>query len=325
MNRVIPIAVISSPDEVFRISYMMSNLCNYKCSYCFPGSNEGTHLYNKDWSLVAKNINFLFDYYKQHTHKRKFDINITGGEPTLWPDLDKFCKTFKDRNDTFITLQSNGSRTLRWWNENGYVFDKVLLSAHHKEIDIDHFINVADTLYDQGVYVVVTVCMDPNGWDESVALIKKLESSKNRWYIRLQKLEGNFTYTPDQVKFLKSPVVRLPNLIYAWKHRKKFYNKESKVKFDNGKIKQMSSHEISLNNWNHFKGWDCNLGVDSLFINLNGELTGTCSQKIYDKDFYYNINDTDFTEKFNPAITPTRCDNYGCYCVPEINMTKAKP
>lgn len=323
-NTVKPIEVISTPGDVFRISYMVSNLCNYDCSYCFPGSNEGTHRYNKDWQLVANNMKHLFSHYKQNSNKKIFDINITGGEPTLWPDLHKFCLDIKQDNDVMISLQSNGSRTLRWWQENGSVFSKVLLTAHHKDADIGHLITVADTLYALGVFVVVTVCMDPDHWEECVKIVEELKKSRRRWYIRLQKLEGNFEYTDEQKKYFKNPVKRLPGIIYAWKNRHKFYNKESKVRFNNNKIKTMSSHEISLNHWNHFNGWSCNLGVDSIFIDLGGNITGSCQQKIYGEDFYYNINDQDFVEKFSPTIAPTKCRQLGCYCVPEINMTKSK-
>lgn len=31
----------NQPSNVLRIEYMLGNVCNQKCSYCFPGSNEG--------------------------------------------------------------------------------------------------------------------------------------------------------------------------------------------------------------------------------------------------------------------------------------------
>jgi uncharacterized radical SAM superfamily Fe-S cluster-containing enzyme len=30
-------------DNVFKIDINLGNYCNYKCWYCWPGSNTGTH------------------------------------------------------------------------------------------------------------------------------------------------------------------------------------------------------------------------------------------------------------------------------------------
>ena len=43
-----------NPD-VLTIELMLGNLCNYKCSYCFPGSNEGDHPWANTDTLI-KNI-----------------------------------------------------------------------------------------------------------------------------------------------------------------------------------------------------------------------------------------------------------------------------
>jgi hypothetical protein len=59
-----------------------------------------------------------------------------------------------------------------------------------------------------------------------------------------------------------------------------------------------------------------------VFIDLNGNITGSCQQKIYNKNEYYNIYDIDFTDNFNAVIAPVTCKQLGCYCVPEINMAK---
>ena len=41
--------------DILRIELFFSNLCNYKCWYCFPGCNEGTHKW-PDLELVTKNL-----------------------------------------------------------------------------------------------------------------------------------------------------------------------------------------------------------------------------------------------------------------------------
>lgn len=316
-----PIEIISNPKNVFRISHVISNVCNYKCYYCFPNCNTGTHKYFSDYRLMVKNLRHIFDYYKKNTNKNKFDINITGGEPTVWPDLQDYCKLIQEENDVMTSLQSNGSRTLRWWKDNAKIFSKVLLSYHYKESNIKHFTEVADICYEQGTFVVVTVCMDPLNWNECVAAIDYFKKhSKYKWYIRLQFLEGKeIIYTDEQKTFLHQTVQRYPNFWYALKNIKKFYNKESSIKFDNGTTRKLSQHEISINNWNHFKGWECNLGVDSFQINFDGTISGGCGQSLFDN---LSIYDQNFTYKFYPNINPVICSIDSCTCVPEINLSK---
>jgi sulfatase maturation enzyme AslB (radical SAM superfamily) len=49
-------------NNFLRIEYMLGNVCNYKCNYCFPGSNEG----DKPWpnlEITKKHFSHLLDHY----------------------------------------------------------------------------------------------------------------------------------------------------------------------------------------------------------------------------------------------------------------------
>lgn len=326
-----PIELITNYKDVLRVCYMVSNVCNYKCVYCFDGSNEGTVKFRKDWQLIANNFNHLFDHYKATTNKKRFDVQLVGGEPSMWSNLPEFCSAIKSRHNVSIMVVSNGSRTLRWWKESAHLYDHVQLSCHHADVDLEHFINVADTLYELNVVVTVLVMMDPKAWDKCVDIVDKLKQSKRRWAINLQKLESNSTYpivyTEEQSKWIEENTrVRYGNPFYLIRNMFKafIYQKEPKAVFPDGKKKNLTNHVMTLNNWNHFNGWECNLGVDSIFIPLDGSVTGTCLQKLYGKDFYYNIYDENFVENFKPEIKPVTCRQLGCYCVAEINLTKKK-
>ena len=51
--------ILNNDDpNLLRIEYMPGNLCNYKCHYCFPGSNEGDVKW-PDVDLVLKNLDHL--------------------------------------------------------------------------------------------------------------------------------------------------------------------------------------------------------------------------------------------------------------------------
>ena len=113
----------------------------------------------------------------------------------------------------------------------------------------------------------------------------------------------------------------MPNLDY-WYSTDKIPRSDSTVFFDNGDTNTVEPNWISLNELNQFYGWKCNIGVDTLFVNKAGELSGACSESLYNLNFKYNILASDFKEKFNPVITPTICKKQKCTCQPEINCTK---
>lgn len=182
-----PIKIISTQKkDTLEIRWNPNNICNFSCWYCFPGSNEGNHNSPNDLDLIIKNFNHLLNQYKNKLNKTNVDLKIAGGEPTLWKDLSLFLTEIKKENNIYITLISNGSRTLRWWKENGHLIDNLHLSYHVKEANLNHTIDVADFMYDIGKKITVKVLMDPTCWDQCIMAIEYLKkNSKNNFMIQV--------------------------------------------------------------------------------------------------------------------------------------------
>ena len=313
------------PSNRLRINYELHNVCNFKCWYCFPGSNEGTYRW-PDLELVKKNIKHLIDYYKETLGKEYFDLNVLGGEPTLWPELGDFVKFLKDTygDKVAIMVTTNGSRTLNWWKKNAQYFDKVLISHHLSEGKKEHVRDVADALYEAPVYVDVAVLMDPKNWDKGVDAIEYFKKSKHRWGIHSNEvIHDLINYTDDQKKYLKKYLKRMPNLLWLYKNLK-HHDYSNKAVFDNGKKKRFRKNYLLINRLNHFEGWKCNIGIDNITIKFTGELSGSCTENLYDLSYKYNLYNTDFVKNFNPVLKPTTCKKQGCFCLHELNTTKWK-
>lgn len=324
-----PIKLVSNYRDILNVVYMVSNVCNFKCNYCFDGSNEGTHRFKEDWNNVADNLIHLLDYYKQHSIKKKFEISLLGGEPTLWKNLPEFCEKLKLKHNVSIMIVSNGSRTVEWWEKNSVNFDQVILSFHIQETNIDHFIKIADTLYEKNVVVTGLVMMDPDRWDDCINAIAKLKTSNNKWAINLQSLEStskrSVSYTTEQIDFIKeNSLIRRGHWFYLLKNifKSYYYQKEPVATFAKGEKRKLSSNEIMLNEWNQFEGWQCNIGLDCIFIGLDGVISGTCGQLLYGETQNYNLYDSEFKSKFSPIIKPAICQQQCCLCVSEANLTK---
>ena len=310
----------NAPQDLLRIELFLSNVCNYKCWYCFPGSNEGTHRW-PNLEPLTSNLCFLFDYYKEKLGKKRFHIHIIGGEPTVWPEIERFTRFFKDNYRSIISISTNGSRTLRWWQEYGKNFDHVMISCHHQFINTEHTIEVADCLYKQNVDLTAMVLMDPTQWDQCLSIIDRLKNSKHKWpLIALEVSHSTISYTEDQKKFISDSVKRMPNMFW-WLKNNKMISRNPKLTFENFTTKKVDKNWISLNGLNRFEGWSCSLGIETLYVNKDGNLQGACGETLYDLDFKYNVFDEKFKETFAPEIKETTCRQEGCFCQPEINAT----
>lgn len=313
--------VINPQDEqTLRIEFMIGNTCNYSCWYCFTGSHEGEYRWTDDLDLALKNLFTLLDHYKKNG-KERFEIHLVGGEPTLWPELGLFVRKIKENYNTWISISSNGSRTIRWWKEYAGYFDDVMISVHHEQADIRHIIDVCDTAFEKGIVVNALVLMDTFAWDKCIENIKMLKKSKHKWFINAMEVSHQkILYEKYQKDYISSPVKRYPSIFWIFKKLKNL-KRDPKVVLENGKIKKVNRNWISLKKENRFKGWLCNIGVDSLYVDKDGRITGACRTKLFEN---YNLYDSDFSNKFKPEIKPKICDIDVCGCQPEQLLNKIK-
>ncbi len=319
-----PISIVSNqPARFVRISYAPTDVCNFGCRYCFPESHAAKYRWPTNLELTVNNFKHLIAFYLSNG-KEEVELQILGGEPTLWPELGAFINAVKTKQ-TKISIQSNGSRTLRWWEEHASLIDRVYLSAHHADINVEHFVNVADMLHSKGVTVDVNVCMDPFAWDQCINLIESFKQSKYKWFIGTQKIEeldGRNHYTDNQLEFLKDSVKRTPTILQSIKILLGNKSRNSVVHFDNGTKQTVKNNDVAINKWNHFYNWKCSIGLESFYIDPQGYLQGSCGEKLYGKDFLYNIYDTSFERNFMPDFVPATCTKVQCLCAPETLITK---
>ena len=321
MTAIVQVHNFEKPTKL-RIEYMVGNTCNFKCSYCFPMAHAGTHKYFDDYDLLLKNMLHLMEHYSKNG-KTEFEVNYVGGEPTLWPRIAEFSRELKKHYNCFISINTNASRTLRWWDENGDAFDKIKMSCHHEQVDIDHYIAVADLLYEKGLNLNALVLMDSRHWDKCVGIIEKCKQSKYPWFVNAMEVYSEYTYTPEQSKYISSCVKRRPSIWWILKHEK-ILGHNPKVTFENGTTKTVKRNWMSLNDLNRFKGWECNLGIDIINIQHDGKISGTCHMKLFGEQEYYNVYDQNFVEKFTPELKPVICEFEKCWCQPEQLLDKVK-
>jgi len=311
------------PPNFLRIEYMLGNLCNYKCNYCFPGSNEGNHPW-PDVEIVKANLGHLLDYFKNHG-KTTFQFYLIGGEPTLWKELTNLVSFLKEKYNAIINISTNGSRKLDWWQQNAKYFDDIEISVHHEFVNPDHIKQIADEIYDNDVNTVANVLMDPAAFEKCKSIVDLLSTSNKPWPIIAKSVHynGESRYTEEQKNYFSKTVKRMPDMDwYNRVNKNGVWKRKIWVNSADGVSEVPSNNWFTLNKLNYFKGWTCNLGIDHIEIYQDGTISGNCRQKIWGLDYYHNLYNSNFKDKFNPNFIPTTCQQQICHCTSEIIINK---
>jgi len=329
-----PIKIINlQPKNVLDVRFWPTDICNFNCTYCFPGSKDGKFRYPKNIDTVIKNFTLLFDLYRDKYNKNKFDLNLVGGgEPTLWPYFTEFCKGIKQNHNVEITVTTNGSRTLRWWQENIKYIDKVTLSVHHEFADIDHTIEVLDFLYGEGVTCTALVLMDAEYFDKCKSIIDKMQHSKHPWFIEAKPVvdfEGkdSLSYTEEQKAYMQQDLKRLPSTDFLMKNMHLFRLHDSIALYDDDSAETKRTSDYINAGTNYYNGWKCNVALENLVITFDGTVKGSCNAALF-KDYNINLFSEDFEENFSKgsfALQTIECPFKSCACQPDTHITKWKP
>lgn len=319
------IRIEASYPKLLKIYYDLGNVCNYKCWYCFPGSNEGTVPW-PDADKAKKSIVALVNHYLSTGVVDDIELHFLGGEPTLWPKLSEVIEYISTHSKVRIHILTNGSRTMRWWKEYAKYFDFIGISVHHESANIDHIVELGNFLHDSNITFHTSVLMDHNNWDKCMGILNELKSTKKKWVVLTKTihLNGIPQYTEPQAKFLHNQVKRLP----AFKDWFKFlFMKRRKYTayYDDGStVKTNTDSYFLLNLLNRYNGWECTLGINYLLITREGDITGGCRQQLYGIQGYYNIYDDNFVNDFKPTIGTVTCEQRLCACSGEAALTKWK-
>jgi MoaA/NifB/PqqE/SkfB family radical SAM enzyme len=267
------------------------------------------------WPDIVKVKEFIKRVVDQ-TFPRKVYFEFTGGEVTLnkyFVDICQYCTTLGAR----VGLISNGSRTLRWWEENKKYFDHVCLSYHPEFSNADHFLDVIKILHNDA-RTHVNIMMSPAEFDKCYVVATKVKNIENI-SMALQPLihdfgDKLFDYTPAQLTvFEKQHELFVKHI----QHTKSFeyYRGAMKTVEHDGTMKASSAHRFISESTNDWSGWNCYAGSEQIVINFDGEIyRGWC--KVGGK--IGNISDANI----QIPTTPVVCNKTMCHCNFDIMCTK---
>jgi len=308
------------------IDWQLSDVCNFHCSYCnfaSMGGVEGWPTYEQATKLI--------DQILSHSKHEYRTYNLLGGEPTLWKHFSDLCTYIKhnDKNSV-IQVLTNGSRTIRWWDQYAAYMDKVVISHHSHTAKPDHTVAVIAACQPYNS-VSVQLLMDYYNFDNCLDHFYYILDRAPGISVTVKKAETELgsgqwqPYTDQQLAALEkahqdsklnnaksSKIDRLPQ--YKKKFDRVLYGSDGNEEWIT------SNKDLIISKQNYFKGWRCNIGIDMLCVKSNGDLkpASACF-----KDELLGNYRTE-TEIRWPSESYV-CDYDACFCGADIEVEKHAP
>jgi organic radical activating enzyme len=317
--------LVSSSDVDFvTIDWNMGNVCNYSCTYCDDYANDG--------SVQWKSIDTALEFCRVATiHYKSLGKqllwNLLGGEPTVWKDFIPFISRLKEYDpDNRIRILTNGSRTLNWWAKASPFLDDIVISYHPESADINHICDVSSILREHGVFHTIQVCLYPLHLDKCREAAEYFYNNSmcNSVIIKtLRKTLGSHEafkydneYLDDILKFDDIPVWSINNL--SDDEQKNMFAKRLEFK-NNKETVEVTPNELMRTGKNTWKGWKCNIGLETIVITMDGNITSgsSCNHEC-------NHGHIDFPHEILFPVEPTVCKWDWCSCIADIETAKTK-
>lgn len=272
---------------------MLGNLCQYKCSYC----NSNYYGGDKSFPSLETALSLVSVY-------PKCDLLFTGGEPTIWKDLEDFLKS--KPADVRIRLQTNGAKPISYWERIEPFLHNVILSFHSEYSKVEKFVEFYKLLGKKVFRVNLPMTLDK--WDYCVSVYEELSSISIPVSPKVV-LKGFGLKTEGPVDYSKEQ--------WAWINNHQDKTNTVKIVFeDNSEIFSSPSKQLAILEGTNFSGLNCYSPVEQLTIDADGSMySSSCSQR----KLLGNVNNlSSYTREFKTMV----CSTSYCWCYSDIHTTK---
>ena len=295
--------------KIVVVDWMLGNSCSYACSYCPKSLHDGSIKWQK-----TSDILHLYHQMREHYVAERDKVvwlQFTGGEPTMHPRIIDLLRHASEM-DFKVSLISNASRTLRFWEKISDCLNSVILTYHAEFAELNHFVQVAGMMADR-ISVHINVTMHPDRFDQILQDAQELRAALPAASISLKPLRQEFgsklyDYTEDQLRVLskglpskQAPIGEKPRSLM-------------RATTPSGHSEILPPNEFILRGMNRWRGYQCNVGLESLRVRGNGQvMRGVCG---VGGVIGYLGEDIDLPSD------PIRCTRDYCSCLADILIRK---
>jgi len=317
---IVPIKVEpASQTKLKFVEWMLHNVCNHDCSFCGNSIKDGS----KRWLTIDK--------YKEYADKiinlcnnQPFWMQFTGGEPTLFPELLDLMDHVKSKG-AYVSLISNGTRTLRWWEElrQKKCLDHLYITYHSEQTsDYKHIVDVLNTFHSEQVNTICLITHTATSIDLAIEARKYIEEHTGSTVLFKAMIIGDYDiyelYNTEQLIEVKRSwsfgVNRRTKTPPLYPDSHKMVGMLS-VTYDDGSVKRIDPQHLLKSKQHTFINWNCEVGMDTMRIVVDEVFRGVC--EVGGKQYSLDDNISFSTE----GIT---CSKRLCTCTTDLVTTKTK-
>jgi len=276
---------VSEMEKELSIDWNINTLCNFDCKYCFPGAH--TNDMNENLRLLdPEQISECFNEIG-----KSWSINITGGEPFLYPKFINLCTYLTQDNIISINTNLSKKKLISKFvdqidpNNVSLIRGSVHIEEREKRTEgMDDFIRNIRKLKHNNFPVSVNYVLHPTLFDRFEEDYEYFQEKGID--IKAKVFRGNFegeeypgAYTDEQVNILENYVFDALD--------KEFLNKKLS-----------------------FKGEKCEAGVCFFSMGVDGSIYRCSTAKLENRSYLGNLFDKNFT----PFSKPKKCPFNECKC-----------
>jgi organic radical activating enzyme len=293
------------------IEWLLSNVCNYSCSYCPAYLHDG----RVRWPRYDDIIRFCRRVVSHYSGKQATFL-LSGGEITLYRELPRLAGELRGLGAA-VALLTNGSRPVGWWLENAGLFDEVIVSYHHERADDEHLLEVVRLLA-QASRVQVNVVIDPSAFDLTMRFSELVETRTNAVLNRKVMFRDSWKrvaeYSPAQRERLAAALGR-ESAQASRGEAGSVLKSDLLATYQDGETRTVTALQLISEDLNHWEGWDCAVGEETLFIRFDEVWRSVCRVgnrigTIYDEDLALPRGNI-------------KCTAASCNCIAGIKATKS--
>lgn len=283
------------------VEWNIGKRCNLDCAYC-PAEIHDNFSPHTPLPTMINTIYMLEDL------RKSIRLSLTGGEPTVHPDISEILQCASARLD-WVSVTTNGLRPSEWYiNQpvNQWVFsihfdNDLIYKAAENVVRYSQLLDMEgkDTLFQ------VNLMCHHEHMDQVKEVANLLEGHHVPYVCR----RIRWTSADDRDYF--------DDMRYKEKDLEWILSKTATVKANCviDKEHKVHANDIIKHKWNQFEGWQCNAGLESLMINWDGDVhRATCRVGGSLGNIYQGT--------FEPPQDPIICTRKWCTCAADIPLTK---
>lgn len=309
------IDAIENTRQEFTVYWIITDWCNQRCSYCPASLNQG--LYSRGIMPGFPTRESMIDFAQRLVSDTAqwdlgLSVTLTGGEPTLHPDIEQIIAALGSARIEIIT---NAARSLTWWRSLARLPQRVVISLHPEywsSARAEQINQLTSWLVSQGTQVHYNLVMDTARWSQVISMVEDIDPEYRAWILPkvLQQLDDHrdmrrAELTQEQQQWITDYPTRL---------RPRAGGPIWAVDSD-GSRRPAIPAKIIAQDQHRFRGWQCSAGHRAISVDWRGRVNaGICNNQY--------LGSIDSWQRPPGWIT---CARSQCTCPGDVILSKHRP